>query len=70
MCDKVKKGKHQKEDVVMRKIVSQMAARTVGLFLAVWIVASYIQVINSNIKPETSGMLDSVNFFVVAESLV
>ena len=60
----------KKEDVVMKKIVPQIAARTVGIFLAVWIVASYVQVINSNIKPETSGMLASANFFAVADSLV
>lgn len=54
----------------MKKIIPVMAGRTLGIFMAVWIVASYVQVINSNIKPETSGRLDSINFFAVAGDLV
>ncbi|MBR5485911.1 MAG: hypothetical protein IKV41_05320 [Oscillospiraceae bacterium] len=49
----------------MGAIMTKAVTRIVSIAMAFWFLTSYLQVINTNIKAETSGMLDNHNFFVV-----
>ncbi len=49
----------------MGAIMTKAVTRILSIAMAFWFLTSYFQVINTNIKAETSGMLDNHNFFVV-----